>query len=76
MTGSAWLFSSPGGGAQRTNIAVPRGESVKLLAAYGAWCRVQWAPQPGIDVTGWLGCRWIELPEGIPDAIITPVLGG
>lgn len=76
MTGSAWLFSSPGGGAQRMNAAVPRGEPVELLAAYGTWCRVQWAPQPGFEVTGWLACRWIGLPEGIPDAIITPVLGG
>jgi hypothetical protein len=76
MTGSAWLFSSPGESAQRTNIAVPRGESVKLLAAYGPWCRVQWAPQPGLEASGWLACRWIGLPEGIPDAIITPVLGG
>jgi hypothetical protein len=76
MTGSAWLFSSPGAGARRTNVAIPRGQAVELLAAYGTWCQVRWEPQPGFQVNGWLACRWIGLPDGIPVAIITPVLGG
>ena len=76
MRASAWLFPSPGPGAQRTNIAVPRGRAVELLAAYDTWCQVRWQPQPGTKVSGWLSCRWIDLAGEIPSAIITPLPGG
>jgi hypothetical protein len=76
LRGSAWLFTVPQAGAQRTNIAVSRGQPVELLAAYGTWCQVRWQPQPGSEVSGWLSCRWLDLPNGIPVVLITPLPGG
>jgi hypothetical protein len=73
MLGSAWLFSGPGADTQRTTVAVPRGQPVELLAAYGAWCQVRWQPQPGFEASGWLSCRWLDLPYGIPSGLVTPV---
>jgi hypothetical protein len=72
LRGSAWLFSRPEPGAARTDIAVPRGQPVELLAAYDTWCRVRWQPQPGAEFIGWLSCRWLDLPNGIPEAVVTP----
>jgi len=76
MLGSAWLFTGPQADAQRTNIAVPRGQPVELLAAYGARCQVRWQPRPGSEFSGWLSCRWLDLPKGIPAALMTPLPGG
>jgi cell division septation protein DedD len=76
MRGSAWLFSTPESGAQRTNVAIARGQPVELLAVYNTWCKVRWQPQPGLDFNGWLSCRWLDLPNGIPEALVTPVQGG
>ena len=76
LRGSAWLFRNPEPGALRMNIAVPRGQPVELLAAYDTWCQVRWGPQAGFEVSGWLSCRWLDLPNGIPAAIVTPLPGG
>jgi hypothetical protein len=76
LRASAWLFPVPGPGVQRTNIAVPRGQPVELLAAYDTWCRVSWQSRPGFEASGWLSCRWLDLPGGIPAAVITPLPGG
>jgi hypothetical protein len=76
LRASAWLFPVPGPGVQRTNIAVPRGQPVELLAAYDTWCRVRWQSRPGFEASGWLSCRWLDLPGGIPAAVITPLPGG
>jgi hypothetical protein len=76
LRGSAWLFPAPSAAVQRTNIAVPRGQPVELLAVYGTWCRVRWQPGPGLPATGWLSCRWLDLPNGVPAAVITPLPGG
>jgi hypothetical protein len=76
LRGSAWLFSRPAPGATRMNVAIPRDQPVELLAAYDTWCQVRWQPQPGLDVSGWLACRWLDLPNGIPEAVVTPAQGG
>ena len=76
MRASAWLFTSPAPGAQRTNIAVPRGQPVELLAAYDTWCQVRWQPQPETEFSGWLSCRWIDRTSAVPAALITPLPGG
>jgi hypothetical protein len=76
MRSSAWLFPRPAPDALRTNIAVPRGQPVEVLAVYDTWCQVRWRPQPGSEFSGWLSCRWLDLPDGIPAALITPLPGG
>jgi hypothetical protein len=72
MTGNAWLRQEPAENATRLGTVLLRGEPVVILAVYGEWAQVLWAPQPGIEVIGWVPLRWLGTASPVPADIITP----
>jgi hypothetical protein len=75
MTGNVWLHEGPSGGSQRIGVVLAQGESVEILAVFGNWHQVRWAPQPETEVVGWVPDQWVGTSEPIPVQIVTPTTG-
>ncbi len=72
MTGSVWVRQGPSAASERLGIILDRGQPVEVLAVYGNWAQVRWAPQDGAQVMGWVPVRWIGTMAPIPVRIVTP----
>jgi hypothetical protein len=72
MTGNVWLREEPLADSPRLGVTMERGQPVEILAVYGDWYRVRWAPQRDAEVIGWAPARWVGTLTSIPDRLITP----
>jgi hypothetical protein len=75
MTGNVWLREGPSAGSPRLGVILERGLRVELLAVFGDWCQVHWAPESGAEVTGWVPLRWVGTTHSIPAHLVTPTVG-
>jgi hypothetical protein len=75
MTGNVWLHGGPSADSPRLGIILERGQSVEILAVFGDWYRIRWAPQGGAEVIGWVSAEWVGTTTPIPAWIITPTPG-
>jgi hypothetical protein len=75
MTGSAWLRQEPAPDSLRLGTVVPRGEPVVILAVYGDWAQVAWAPQEDSQAIGWVPLQWVGTAAPIPPQLVTPTSG-
>ena len=72
MTGSVWLHGGPSADSPRLGVILERGQSVEILAVFGDWCQVRWAPSGQLEVVGWLSLDWVGTTSAIPARIVTP----
>jgi len=72
MTGHVWVRSQPSSSAPLLGIIIERGEPVTILAAYGPWGQIEWAPEGEAKVVGWVPMQWVGTVEPIPERIVTP----
>jgi hypothetical protein len=72
VTGNVWLRGGPFAGSPRLGVILERGQTVELLAVFGEWYQVHWAPEAGAEVTGWVPGQWVGTTVPIPARIITP----
>ena len=75
MTGSQWVHEGPSLGAPRTGVILTQGQPVEILAFFGDWCLVRWAPPGQGEMTGWVLARWVGTTDVIPGRLITPTPG-
>jgi hypothetical protein len=75
MTGNVWLREGPSADAARLGTILQRGQSIEILAVFGDWCRVRWAPDAHAEVIGWVPLEWVGTTEALPSRIITPTAG-
>ncbi len=75
MTGNVWLREGPSAGSPRLGVILERGLRVELLAVFGDWCQVHWAPEAGAEVTGWVPLQWVGTTDPIPAHMVTPTVG-
>jgi hypothetical protein len=76
MTGHVWMRGQPTETAPLLGIIVERGEAVTVLAVYGEWCKIEWAPEGESQVVGWVPLRWVGTMKPIPNWIVTPMPEG
>ncbi|MBN1219117.1 MAG: SH3 domain-containing protein [Anaerolineae bacterium] len=73
MTGNVWLRERPAADSPRLGIILERGQPVEILAIFGDWYHVRWAPpQAEAEVIGWTPAEWVGTTVPIPARIITP----
>lgn len=75
MTGNVWLRQQPIADSERLGIILERGQPVEIMAVFGEWYRVRWAPQSNAEVVGWAPAEWVGTLSPLPNNIITPVAG-
>lgn len=75
MTGNVWLREEPTADSSRLGVILERGQPVEILAAFGNWYRIRWAPQSGVEVTGWVPAEWVGTLTPVPTNLITPETG-
>jgi hypothetical protein len=75
MTGDAWLHEGPSADSPRLGVILERGQSVEILAVFGNWYRVCWAPQAQAEVIGWVLAKWVGTTTPVPARIVTPTPG-
>jgi hypothetical protein len=72
MTGHVWMRRQPSSSAPLLGIIIERGESVTIRSVYGEWCQIDWAPQGGSHVLGWVPLQWVGTLSPIPARVTTP----
>ena len=75
MTGNVWLRAGPSSDSPRLGLILEQGRRIEILAAFGDWLQVRWAPQPEAEVVGWAPARWVGTTTPIPARIVTPAAG-
>ena len=75
MTGHVWVRQDPSADAPLLGVILERGQRVELLAIFGDWCQVLWAPETQAEVTGWVPLKWVGTTVPIPAQIVTPTIG-
>ena len=75
MTGHVWVRQDPSADAPFLGVILERGQRVELLAIFGDWCQVLWAPETQAEVTGWVPLKWVGTTVPIPARIVTPTIG-
>ncbi|MGD1994586.1 MAG: SH3 domain-containing protein [Anaerolineae bacterium] len=75
VTGNVWLRGGPSAGSPRLGVILERGQTVELLAVFGEWYQVHWAPEAGAEVTGWVPRQWVGTTVPIPAYMVTPTVG-
>jgi len=74
MTGHVWMRSQPSSDAPLLGAIVERGESVTIRALYGEWCQIEWVPEAGSKVVGWVPLKWVGTVGLISNEITTPTV--
>jgi hypothetical protein len=72
MTGSVWLRQEPLEDSPRLGVAVERGQAIEILAVFGDWYRVRWAPHAEAEAVGWVPAEWVGTLTSVPTYIVTP----
>jgi hypothetical protein len=72
MTGSVYVRQGPGLEHGLLGLVLERGRAVEIVALYGDWAQVRWAPQEGAEVIGWVPLRWVGTLTPVPAWLITP----
>lgn len=75
MLGNVWIRTEPAAASPRLGLILEQGQSVEILAVFGDWCQVRWAPQAQVEVVGWVPVKWVGTIDPIPAQIITPMPG-
>ena len=71
MTGHVWMRMQPSSSAPLLGTIVERGESVTIRAVYGEWYQIEWVPEAGSQVVGWVPLKWVGTTGPIPKQITT-----
>jgi hypothetical protein len=74
MTGNVWLRQEPAADAPRLGLVLERGQQVEILAVFGDWYQVRWAPQIQAGVIGWTPAEWVGTIAPIPARLVTPTI--
>lgn len=72
MTGNAWLRAEPAADAARPGPIATRGQVVEVMAVFGDWYLVRWAPAGQGQLVGWVPGRWVGTTAPIPPGLVTP----
>ncbi len=75
MTGNVWLRAGPSAESPRLGLILERGVQIEILAVFGNWYRVRWAPEAQAEVIGWVPARWVGTTNPIPARLVTPTAG-
>jgi hypothetical protein len=70
--GDIWVRTAPDTNANRLG-AYPGGTPLQVFGLYGNWAKIQWLTPGGVQ-EGWVSSRWLSIPDGVPDWMVTPTV--